>query len=778
MRTLARTFIWILILAHSILDSGTDMTSPAVPTPAPSDPASCFSFDIFSDNGIGIDVPCLVTIVVAGLLIVVSVAVAIYFFVMVVVRGTPKRIAQKREIALQEASLEATAIVMQMGIDPTTGLRLRRTLCGTCRRNPRFMGACMWWLLLCLAMQTEGQVTITNIQAQIPCNATRLLCGGRQEQALSFDVSFNVPVTSLVGHEEKWMVVPFSVLDRAPGFQYCQSGSGSFEQCFLVNNGSGVDVSVEVGSFRLAYLLDPLPDYTFPANYSLHTTDNTGSVCNATVDPSTVYYDETGCVAADCVCPGGNYSQVMYPLLPQCGLFAFRTPFPRPAAWLRVNVTFPGIVHSAVLPIATAGQLAFSGGYGMSLEVVEFENAPRGKFPLPRLDGGIVVCDWPTKIDATYAAEDWGRANPGLTPGAEGWYYVNSSQRLDHYQNGVCGQNGVTSAQIYADDALCCTSGTNFSTGACIPDPTPAYILQNTTSYLPPPPGGTVANAYWPCVDPQSRLHLLREVQEFELVDGVRPRMTIRATMRDTMASINTRRVLPGIELRLPECRYFHPDNIGVLQAHICNAATHRALLPLDTLTAHVECSGEDAANATFFTKLLTLRRVFNTGRCEQIFFHYNFSRVPFQFNVTNQIARYVDFFQLNCRVNATLQFENMALPVLMHVLEEVRCIAVVRNSTQPAYYVGTASDIKDAPKPPCKTDGDILCQIDQGTLASSWFGPFFLTFTILFFLFCVTFFPLYTVKLERERLRIAGRHKIDYPNRMPPTMAAKPKTL
>jgi hypothetical protein len=449
----------------------------------------------------------------------------------------------------------------------------------------------------------------------------------------------------------------------------------------------------------------------------------------------------------------------MYPLLPQCGLFSFRTAFPRPATWLRLNVTVQGNLHTAVLPIATTNQLAFSEGFGIALEVLEFESRPKGKFPLPRLDGGIVICDWPTLIDGVYGTDEWGKSNPGLAPGTEGWYYVNPSQRLDNYQNGLCGMNGIESAQIYYDDTFCCTSPSNYSNGACIPNPVPASILVNTTDYLPPPPGGTVSNAYWPYVDPASQLHLLREVQQFELIDGEQPRLTMRVTARDTIASINTRRVLPGIDLRYPECRYFHPDNIGVLQVHLCNAAMHKALIPLDSILAHVECSGEDAVNATFFTQVLSLARTLNTARCQQIFFHYNFSHIPFQFNVTNSIGQFVDFFQLNCKVNATLQLENMVLPVLMHVLEEVKCIAVIRNSSQPAYYVGTAGDIKNQPKPPCKTDGDILCNLDRGTVSKTWFGPFFITFTLVLFFFCVLFFPIFTAKVEADHKAFATKH-------------------
>src|SRR5690606_37606870 len=127
------------------------------------------------------------------------------------------------------------------------------------------------WILMFTGFMTivHSQIAISNIRAQIPCNRTRLLCGGRQEQALSFDVEFNVPVTSLLSHAEKWMVVPFSLLDSGPGFQFCDQSGNGFNQCFLVNNGSGVDVSVEIGSFRLAYQMEAP---------NLHTDIHSGSI--------------------------------------------------------------------------------------------------------------------------------------------------------------------------------------------------------------------------------------------------------------------------------------------------------------------------------------------------------------------------------------------------------------------------------------------------------------------------------------------------------------------
>jgi hypothetical protein len=730
-----------------------------IPTPTPTlslDPTSCFQItEIFSG---GVDITCLVIILVAILLIVVALAVSIYLLVMVLIKGTPKRVAQRKELALQEANVEAISIAVQMGADPT---RPYLFVPDRDRRNPYRILGILGVFMLGFSV-VSAQIEISNIRAQIPCAATRLSCTGRQEQAIRADVSFNVPIQHTATREvEKWMVVPFTSLDFSPGIQYCDPIHTGFDQCFLINNGSGIDISVEVGPLRLAYLMDPVPDYIFPADYALITTENTGHNCSVPppVNFSDVYYGETGCIAADCICGAGNYSQIMYPLLPQCGIYSFRKVWPFLATWIRVNITSDGHLHTATMPLAKFGQLIHSPGFGVELEVVGFEEISNGRFDLPRLDGGIVICD----STLNFAGPDRAQEPPGIPSIEEDWYYVNCQQRLDQYQNGICGHNGVSAVEIYSSTEFCCTPDTNFSTGYCIPDPTPQDILlnlTNTSTYQPPLPGGTVENAYWPYVDAQSELYLLREVQEFELPNGIQPRLTLRATIRDTIASINTRRLLPGLDLRYPRCEYYHPDGIGVLRAHLCNSAMHKAVVPFDAIEMRIQCDGEDGIVARFFSELLTVRRIFNTARCVEVYFHYNFTHIPFQFNTTDPRSYLVDLFEMRCTVNATLQLENQVVPVLMHVLEDLRCHAVIRNSTQPTFFVGNATDIKNARPPPCKSESEIMCHIHQGTLGATWFGPFFLGMSITLFIFVLTFFPLYTAKLESENHARAEKHQ------------------
>jgi hypothetical protein len=744
------------------------------------DPTSCISFDIFSG---GVDFTCLIIIVVAWLLIIGVVIAVIYFFVVVLAKGTPKRIKQKEAISLQEATTEAVAIAYEMGADPTrpdyflsppNSLSRSMRIPGNLRNFSWMLGLLM---VMCIAHPCVAQIEISNVRAQIPCSATRLACTGRQEQALSFDVSFNVPIKQLIAKEDTWMVAPFSSLDYAPGLQFCNPLKSGFDQCFLLNNGSGVGVSVEVGSFRYAYTMDPVPDYIFPGDYVSITTNNTGHVCSESIDPELIYQGETGCLAADCICPSGqNYSQIVYPLLPQCGIFSFRRVFPVPVTWVRVSITTLNRTHTATLPLASPGQMSHSNGFGVQLEVVGFDNIPRGKFNVPRLDGGIVIANWPQKIDYTFAGPDRARKNPNVSPVSEDWYYVNSAQRIDGYQNGLCGHNGVSSVQIYSDSSLCCTETSNFSTGACIPYPTPIDIITgsngaNSSTYFPPLPGGTVENAYWPYVDSDSQLHLLREVQPFELPNGISPRLTLRATIRDSLASISTRRILPGIDIRRPQCDYYHPDGIGVLRASLCNSAMHKAIVPLDAIFARVECSGEDGLNANFTTKLLTVRRVFQTARCAEIFFQYNFAEIPFKLNLTNSIPRLIDLFEMNCRVNATLQLENQILPVLMHVAEEIRCRLVMRDSFQPTHFVSPAVDIRDAPRAPCATDTDISCWLAQGTFTQHWLGPVFIGITLTLLIFTVTFFPIYTKKLESRTRKLGEKHSRISIDRLDPTL-------
>lgn len=716
-------------------------------------PESCF--DIFANPGTyGISVPCILIIAAAWLILVAGLIVGIYFLVKVLVQGTPQRIARKRDEALQEASVEATSIAIQLGLDPEN-----LAFVGRDRRRRLRIGFGFGFLGLgigaTLVMGVVGaqRITINNIQAQIPCNQTRVTCAGREHTASRFDITLNLPVVpteDTATFEGRWMVVPFSSRDLTPGVRFCNPQNTGFNQCFLVNNGTGISVRVEVGSFRVGYTMSPVPDHTFASDYYLATNPGSeGNNCSAA--PGGVYQTDTGCLAANCSCGASNYSQTMYPLTPQCGIFSFRRPFPQFLTWLRVTLTIRGVDHVVTLPMARLGKRARSEGQGVELEVTQFVRDLTGKFAVPRLDGGIVVRDWPSKLDSEWTDPARAIGSPGLVPMLEDWYYVSSEQRIDAYQDGVCGHNGVTSVGIYSNPTRCCGAG-NYSAGGCIPDPVPTAILANLTSveYVPPRPGGTVEGAYWPFVDRDTQLHLLREVQDFEVPSGVAPQVSIRATVSSDLISLLGRNILPGVDLKAPQCEYYFPDNIGVLRTRLCNAAYSKVILPLEQLRSRIQCRGLDAVNATIIDVVREAAQRFDTARCRDIHFRYNFTNLPSQLNFSSlNPVQLLETFRLNCDVNVTLKALQAVEDVLMHVLQGVQCVAVYRDSRQDAYFVGPAVPLTEAKKPPCLDDYDLMCNIDRGTLADDFFGPFFLVMTAVLLVFVVTFFPLYVRMLE-----------------------------
>jgi hypothetical protein len=219
------------------------------------------------------------------------------------------------------------------------------------------------------------------------------------------------------------------------------------------------------------------------------------------------------------------------------------------------------------------------------------------------------------------------------------------------------------------------------------------------------------------------------------------------------------RRILPGVELRKTNCSYYHPDNVGVVETYLCNAGMHKALSALDTIRAHLECDLEDGLNATILENVRTIRRRFHTARCSRISFTYNFTQIPFRVNISDTIAEYLDFFRMRCKLNATLELVDVALPVLMHLVENIQCALVSRDSSKPPYFVPPAVSLADAKPPPCLTDGDFACTLEEGTFTKTWFGPFFISVCVALFLILTVLVPLLVVYYEKKRMRIMWDH-------------------
>lgn len=707
------------------------------------DPSSCF--DLFSNfDTYGINVPCLLLIVGAWVLIAVAIAVSLYFLITLLIKGTPKRVARRKEEEVLEASTEATAIMAQLTGGASSFVQ------HTIHRRRLFL-----FLPLFLVLVHSQSITVDRIRAQLDCNQSNVICAGREQTASQFDITVNLPVAP--DHldntfENRWMVVPFNIKDILPGTRLCTPDDTGLQQCFLLNNGTGVGVKIEVGTFRLVYTMSSVPDHTFPADYFLETTPFTGHECNASADPSTVYYENTGCIAASCSCIDGNYSQVMQPLLPECGIFSFRRPFPELSTWIRITLTVRDNVHVTTIPIVRSGQRARSPGGAISVQVLDFVTDLRGKFPLPRLTGGIVVCDWPQKIDSEWTSPDRARVSPGTSPQSQEWYYVDSKQRLDAYQQDVCGHNGVSSADIYSSDAFCCTTP-SYADGACIPDPTPSDILLlNDPAYVPPRPGGRIMNSYWPYSDSKKGLHLLRDVEDFEVPSNIAPNISFRVEVSADVAFLSGRQIIPGVDLRSPECSFFYPDNIGALKLRLCNAAYHKIILPLEQIRLNLDCDGLDSVDLQIIDTLKEIRQKFNTARCADINFRYNFNKLPSNLNISlNFTRRVIQAFRLNCNVNVTLKAVQAVEDVIMRAFRGIQCIAVFRDSREPAYFSKPAVALKDAKKPPCNNNFDIMCQMDRGTLDQDWFGIFFIVVSLVILIFTTTFFPIYTKRTEEK---------------------------
>lgn len=297
-----------------------------------------------------------------------------------------------------------------------------------------------------------------------------------------------------------WLFAPFEAEDVISGPYTCDPERTG--QCYVLNGGN---LTVSIRPTPL-FWLDPLtrhPTYEFPSSYVINTTYIDDGDINAGPFQCTrlLYYPELFGDSGPCwknLCMDGTtlVDTETVGVGPGCALFEFTHKRSRPAAGFQIkfNDTARKLVTTVNFDDVRPGSMVQS-NVGTVTAHVDNVHIPGGQnWWYPKgLHGGIVACNW-RAVWARYTPRQAGsfESLPDFEPAsaAANWYYTNADIVNTQYALRGCGANGPdlsTLALQYSSND--CASMPSFADGACLPELTPAHILNGTTwnpDFVPP----------------------------------------------------------------------------------------------------------------------------------------------------------------------------------------------------------------------------------------------------------------------------------------------------
>lgn len=585
-----------------------------------------------------------------------------------------------------------------------------------------------------IADATPGSIRVTEVKTQIPCSdIIQVNCRVDDDKYHEVSVSVELPFGENVVFEESWLVVPFMRLDTNPGLKFCRPTL--IQECLIVNNATAA-IKIEFGSFRWSHVLYESPSLEFPFDYVLFSESINGTVNpNATTCPpsqvlsNATYTDGAVCTLGVCDCNltiENSTITEMVPLLPACGLFNVKHLLPKPTTWANITIynTNLTVRDNIFIPYVTPGMWATSskGNFGIQIENFVVPQYPANQFPV-RLDGGAVICDWKQQLNP--GGELAGQVeNPHLDPMDQLWYYTSDALISAEYRGHECGQNGVSSQEIYGYPAplpFCCTNGVvpDYTQGACIPERPPGFMIFNKSPNGFPPFSRPGLGNYWVSSTASNLIQLLREpdVSEFPAAFG-RPKIDLKLAVSDRLIltkHLGEKYLVAGGTIEDLLCNFEFKRNLGAISFSICNEALH-ASLPRN-LSVSANCTVRDS-QVNFYTANGTFRydRHISPGTCNAGAISFYFDTPPF--NSTSEIS-YFNPFDMRCNVE-------LSLPLVGNLLDrEVNLVQLHRLRTIDCSLYSASYP----PLPPNQTkicdETDIACLInrDQTTTTGNPWG-------------------------------------------------------
>lgn len=600
--------------------------------------------------------------------------------------------------------------------------------------NPfRILGVIFPFLWMVFLIQgsnaAPGDIDITNVQTQLPCaNIPGLQCRPDDQYYHELTATVELPFEESTVFNDKWLIVPFMRLDNNPGLNICKPGL--IQQCLIVNNAEAF-IHIEVGSFRWSHMVYESPSLEMPYDYILEYTRFNGTadtnMTECTMEPSNtedLYSDSSVCVAAVCNCnttlQNSSITEV-FPLLPACGLFPVKHNFPRPSTWINVTIWDPVVksFDTVFIPHVTKGMTTLSklGKFLFQVDDFYVPGYPQTQYPI-HLDGGVVVCNWIEQFDLG-GELNFQNVNPRVDPMDQNWYYVNSNLISQEYRGHECGQNGISSEDIYGFPAplpFCCNNlsnpeTTDYTQGACVPDRPPEFIISNKSPDGFPPFSFPGSDNYWLTNSGGRKYQLLREPSEEEFPESIGyPKLDFKVSASDKLIlSKNLGKVIlvASGSLLNTICNFEYNINLGSISFQICNEALHVAI-PANT-SVLAKCYESTSSPILHKDGKYVLYEAIEPGLCRSGAITFSFDQMPFNLS---QISNVYNPFDMQCALE--LYFPIIGLDIDVNITfqrtESINCSLL---AAQFAPIINNTNDI-------CENEIDISCLIHRGQVTTT----------------------------------------------------------